>query len=117
MNKINLQRTRSKEDIFAQLERCHVPVLVITGTFLVHQYCPKLRDIRSSQAQNTGTIDIQGRSQTYTAPCNGVVSHGAQNRGFLPTTYAKTNVIQIRPRSLRAVRRFTRVYLHAQTAV
>ena len=37
--------------------------------------------------------------------------------GFLPTTYVKTNATQMRPRSLRAVRRFTRVYLHAQTAV
>ena len=29
----------------------------------------------------------------------------------------KTNAIQMRPRSLHAVRRFTRVYLHAKTAV
>ena len=37
--------------------------------------------------------------------------------GFLPTTHAKTNAIQMRPRALRAVRRFMRVYLHAKTAV
>ena len=36
---------------------------------------------------------------------------------FLPTTHAKANAIQIRPRSLRVVRRFTRVYTHAKTAV
>ena len=33
--------------------------------------------------------------------------------GFLPTTHAKTNAKQMRERSSRAVRRFTRVYLHA----
>ena len=37
--------------------------------------------------------------------------------GFLPTTHAKTNAKQMRSRSSRAVRRFTRVCLHAQTAV
>ena len=36
---------------------------------------------------------------------------------FLPTTHAKTNAKQTRPRSLGVVRRFTRAYLHAQTAV
>ena len=43
------------------------------------------------------TIDIHRRSQTsFTAPCNGVVSHWAQIGG-------------LRPRSLRALRHFTRV--------
>ena len=37
--------------------------------------------------------------------------------GFSPTTHAKTNVIQMCPRSLHAVQHFTRVYLHAETAV
>ena len=37
--------------------------------------------------------------------------------GFLPTTQAKTNAQQMRPRSLRAVRHLTRVYLNAQTTV
>ena len=51
----------------------------------------------------------------YTAPCNGVVSHGAQIRGLrvLPTTHAK----QMRPRSLRAVQCFTHIYLPARTTV
>ena len=35
--------------------------------------------------------------------------------GLLRTTSAKTNAIQMRPRSARAVLCFTRVYLHAQT--
>ena len=37
--------------------------------------------------------------------------------GFLPTTHAKTNTKQMRPRSSHTVRCFTHVYLHAQTAV
>ena len=37
--------------------------------------------------------------------------------GFVPITHAKTYVKQMRPLSSRAVRLFTRVYLHAQTAV
>ena len=55
----------------------------------------------------------------YTAPFNGVVSHGAQIGvfGFLPTTHAKSNAIQMRPWSLRAVQPFTCVYLHAKAAV
>ena len=36
---------------------------------------------------------------------------------FLPTTHTKTNAIQMRPRSLCAVQRFTHVYLHAKTTV
>ena len=37
--------------------------------------------------------------------------------GFLLTKCAKTNAKQMRPRSSCAMRRFTRVYLYAQTAV
>ena len=37
--------------------------------------------------------------------------------GFLPTTHAKTNAIQMPSRSLRAVQHFTHVYLHAKSAV
>ena len=37
--------------------------------------------------------------------------------GFLPTTQAKTNAIQMRPQSLGTVWCFMRVYLHAKTAV
>ena len=41
----------------------------------------------------TWITNIQGRSQTsYTAPCNGVVSHGALSLGFCQPTKAKTNV-------------------------
>ena len=49
---------------------------------------------RWNKVQST---DIQGRSQTYTAPCNGVVISGAQIGvvGVLPTTHAKTNVFTI----------------------
>ena len=41
-----------------------------------------------------GATDIEERYQTsYTAPCNGVVSHWAEFGvfGFLPTTHAKAN--------------------------
>ena len=57
-------------------------------------------------------IDIQGRSQTsYTAPCNGIVSHGLKFGvfKFLPTTHAKTNTKPMRLRSSRTVRRLRRV--------
>ena len=37
--------------------------------------------------------------------------------GFLPTTYAKTNAIQMRPQSLRAVWHFTHVHIHAKTTI
>ena len=37
--------------------------------------------------------------------------------GFLPTTHAKTNAKQMRPQSLRTVRRLTHVYLLTQIAV
>ena len=37
--------------------------------------------------------------------------------GFLLSTHTETNANKMRPRSSRAVGRFTRVYLHAQTAV
>ena len=37
--------------------------------------------------------------------------------GFLLPTHAKTNAIQMHPRSLRAVWHFMRVHLHAKTAV
>ena len=65
---------------------------------------------------NESYTDIQGRSQTSyinTTPC-----HGAQFRVFvfLPTIHAETNANKMRPRSSRAVRRFTRVYFYAQTA-
>ena len=48
---------------------------------------------------------------SYTAPCNGIVTHGAQIWGLqvLPK--------QMCPQSLRDVRHFTCVYLQAQTAV
>ena len=47
-----------------------------------------------------------GKSQTlYTAPCNGVVSHGLKLGvfGFLLTTYTKTKAKQMSPRSSRAM--------------
>ena len=37
--------------------------------------------------------------------------------GFLPTTRAKTNAIQMCPQSLHAVQRFPYIYPHAKTAV
>ena len=37
--------------------------------------------------------------------------------GFLPTTHAKANELQMRPRSLCTVRRFMHVYLQAKIAV
>ena len=65
--------------------------------------------------------DIERRSHnSYTAPCNGGVSHGAPIGGirlFLPTTHAETNANKMHPQSLWVVIRFTCVYLHAQTAV
>ena len=36
---------------------------------------------------------------------------------YAPTTHAETNTNKMRPQSSSTVRRFTRVYLHAQTAV
>ena len=64
------------------------------------------------------TTDIERRSSnSYTTPCNGVVSHGAPIGGILPTTHAETNANKMRPRSLRAIRRFMRVHLQAQTPV
>ena len=73
------------------------------------------------KVQCVSLINIHGRSQTsYTAPCNGVVSHGAQIGDlwvFADHTRKKTNTKQMHPRSLRAERRFTPVNLHAQTAV
>ena len=66
-------------------------------------------------------IAIYRRSQTsYTAPCNGVVSHGAQIgdlRVFTDHTRKnkrKTNVSKI---FARRAAFYTRFYLHAQTAV
>ena len=66
---------------------------------------------------------MQWRSQNlYTAPCNGVVSHGAQIGGlrvFADHTRKnkpKTNASMITA-LLRTVGRFTRVCPHAKTAV
>ena len=65
--------------------------------------------------------NIDRRSQnSYTALCNGFVSHGAQIRGiriFADAVHAETNANKICPRYLRAVRRFARVYLYTQAAV
>ena len=64
--------------------------------------------------------DIHGRSQTSYTACVMASSAMGFKLGvfkFLPTTHTKTNTIQMRPWSLRSVRRFTWVYLHAQTAV
>ena len=63
------------------------------------------------------TIDIEKRSQnSYTSPCNGVVSHGATIRVFAGHT-CRNKSNKMRPQSSRAMRRFMRVYLQAQTAV
>ena len=73
--------------------------------------------------QTSDPIDIHQRSQTsYTPTCNGIVSHGAQIWGlwvFADHTCKKkkTHAKQMHPRSSRAVQRFMRVYLHAQTTV
>ena len=66
------------------------------------------------------TTDVQGRSQTlYTTLCNGLVSHWAQIGGIADHTHTHKNKCkQMRPRSsCTAVRHFTHVYHHAQTAV
>ena len=57
--------------------------------------------------------DIEKRSQnSYTTPCNCVVSHGLPGVfGFLPTTHAETDANKMRSRSSCAVQRFKRVYL------
>ena len=58
------------------------------------------------------STDIQGRSQTS---CNGLISHGVQTGSF--GIFANHGQKEMRPQSLRAVRHYIRVYLHAQTAV
>ena len=58
----------------------------------------------------------KGRSQTsYTASCNGVVSHGAQIGGL--QGFSPHMLKQMRPWSLRTVLYFTGVNRHARTAV
>ena len=55
------------------------------------------------------TTDMHQRSQTsYTALCNGFISHGDQFGvfGFLRTTYTKTDTKSNRPQSLHVMRRF-----------
>ena len=60
--------------------------------------------------------DVQGRSQTCVMASSAMgIKLGVF--GFLPTKYAKANAKQMRPRSSPTVQRFTRIYLHAQTAV
>ena len=64
--------------------------------------------------------DIESRSQnSYTAQCNSVSCHGSPigSTQVLLTTHGKTNANKMRPRSARAVQRFTHIYLHTQTAV
>ena len=83
--------------------------------------------ITAGSVWNVGTsingevTDISERSQTsYTAPCNGIVSHVGSNWGslrFLLITHAKTNTKQMHPRSLYVIRCFMCVYLHTQIAV
>ena len=60
----------------------------------------------------------RGSHDSYTALCNGVVSHGAPiggYSGFADHTHGNTN--KMHSRSSRAVQRFTIVHLHVQTAV
>ena len=61
--------------------------------------------------------DLDQRSQTcYTAPCIGVVSHGALTGGvrvFIEHTFRKHN--KMSPRSLLAFQCLPHVYLHALT--
>ena len=64
--------------------------------------------------------DIHQSSQTsYTALCNGVVSHGAEFGGlqvFAATSHAKLTQNKC-VHDLRAIRHFAFVCLHAQIAV
>ena len=57
---------------------------------------------------------IKGSSQTsFSTPCNGIVSHGAQIGGSLPTTYCKTNAKHMCKWSSCSVQHFMH-YLHNQ---
>ena len=66
------------------------------------------------------TTDIKRRSRnSYTAQCNGVISHGAPIGGiwvFVEHTWKQTKS-KMHPRSPHMVRRVTHVYLYAQTAL
>ena len=63
---------------------------------------------------NVCITDVQKRSQTlYTAPCNGVVSHGAQIGG-LPVFANHTRKKQMCPRTSRIVRHFMHAHLHGK---
>ena len=66
------------------------------------------------------STDVQGRSQTwYTAHVMALSAMGVKlgYSGFLPTTHAKANAKQMRPRSLHAIGHFNAIYIHAQTTV
>ena len=76
----------------------------------------------------SGTCKVQPQIYTrdprpyvyHPAPCNGVVSHGAQFRGFgvsADPTQVRANAKQMSSQSSNATRCFTCVCLHAQTAV
>ena len=61
-----------------------------------------------------------GDSRPPISPCVMVLSAVGLKLGvfrILPTKHAKTNTIQMRPRSLHVLPRFMRVYLHAKTTV
>ena len=62
----------------------------------------------------------KGDPRTFIPPC--VMAWSAMELqlgvfGFLPTTHTETNTNKMCPRSSRAVRRFTHVYVHAQITV
>ena len=62
--------------------------------------------------------DIHRRYQTfYTAPCNGIVSHGAQYGGLRVYGHTKANAKQMRSRSLHAAWLLACDCFHAQPAV
>ena len=76
----------------------------------------KRKEKKSSESYVIST-DIQGKSQTwYTAPCNGVVSHGDQIGGirvFADNT-RNTSAKQMRPRSSRAMQHYN-AYLSSRS--
>ena len=80
-----------------------------TGTQVLGQYC---------NIMCVPITDIHQRSQTsYSAWCNGIVSHGVQFGGLrvFAIHTCKRKCKQIRSRSSRAIQQFTRVCLHLHT--
>ena len=65
------------------MNQCDLIAIVCAGTALLYMFtCTEGLIRQKIEGVCVNTADIEGRSQNYTAPCNGIVSHGAPVGGI-----------------------------------